>query len=318
MSPAAGGGKSLTCMDLYLMSPPHPQWAIRARANFRSREAAPVDALVARQEWLALARAIEQLGGTVVALESPSPELTGMPYAAECGQVVAREGKAPLFLLPRMAHPHRQGEREHWERLARAMGMEVADPGEGTWEAQGDVAHFDGCTLLFHGGRTDRTGMEAARRLMEAAGALPEVLEVEVHEPAFHGNMALLAVPTVNRMLVCPSVVAPSSMQALRNRFGDRLIEVSEDEIRCYATNALPVGRTLLTPSVAPEWVLRLFSEAGMEIRSLSMKELCEKGGGASRCLVSWATVPEGSVRIPEENRLAHVAARIESEGGER
>ncbi len=306
-------------VDLFLMSPPHPQWAIRARANFRSREAAPVDARTARREWLALALAIERLGGTVVALEAPSPELTGMPYAAECGQIVPREGRAPLFILPRMAHAHRRAERDHWERLARAMGMACADPGAGTWEAQGDVAHFDGCTLLFHGGRTDRAGMEGARRLMEEAGALGEVLEVEVREPAFHGNMALLAVPAVDRMLVCPSVVSPASMAALRRRFGaERLIEVSEDEIRNYATNALPVGRTLLTPSVAPERVLRLLSEAGMEICSLSMKELCEKGGGASRCLVSWAAVPEGSVHLPEENRLSSVARSIESAGGER
>jgi hypothetical protein len=51
-------------VDLYLMSPPHPEWALRARANFRSQKAEPVDPRLARQEWLALARAIEALGGT--------------------------------------------------------------------------------------------------------------------------------------------------------------------------------------------------------------------------------------------------------------
>ena len=79
-------------MDLFLMSPPGRTWALRGRANFRSREAAPADARGARREWLTLARHIEARGGTVVALPSPSDALTGMPYAAECGQVVAREG----------------------------------------------------------------------------------------------------------------------------------------------------------------------------------------------------------------------------------
>src|SRR5262249_41585782 len=91
-------------IDLYLMSPPGAGWSLRGRANFRSREAAAVDARAARREWLNLAEAIEARGGTVVALASPSAELTGMPYAAECGHVVASCRDAPpKFLLPRMA-----------------------------------------------------------------------------------------------------------------------------------------------------------------------------------------------------------------------
>src|SRR3954463_14435991 len=98
-------------LDLYLMSPPSPGWALRGRANFRSREAPPVDAARARREWLALAEAIEAHGGTVVALPPPSDELTGMPYAAECGHIVSNVDGAPIFLLPRMASPHRKPER---------------------------------------------------------------------------------------------------------------------------------------------------------------------------------------------------------------
>jgi hypothetical protein len=46
----------------------------------------------------------------------------------------------------------------------------------------------------------------------------------------------------------------------------------------------------------------------------LQMRELCEKAGGASRCLVSIARVPPGAVHIPDETRLASVRARIEQE----
>lgn len=86
------------------MSPPSRGWALRGRANFRSREAPQVDAARARMEWLALAEAIEARGGTVIALEPPSNDLTGMPYAAECGHVVASANDAgpPTFLLPRI------------------------------------------------------------------------------------------------------------------------------------------------------------------------------------------------------------------------
>nr|BDT38083.1 arginine deiminase-related protein [Myxococcus sp. MH1] len=297
-------------MELFLMSPPGRGWALRGRNNFRSREAPQVDARKARREWLALARAIEARGGTVVALTSPLELLTGMPYAAECGQVVAREGRAPWFVLPRMMSDHRRAEREHWASLARRMGFEVVDPGVGIWEAHGDVAHFDGVTLLFWGGRTTLEGLEAAARWFPG-----EVVRVQVREPAFHGNMALLPLPAVDRMLVCPEVIAPESFARLRERFGDaRLLVVTEDEIRRYATNGLPLGRELLAPSVVPGSVRARLEALGMRVVSLDMGELCEKGGGSSRCLVSRAVVEDGAVSIPDEARLAAVARDIEAD----
>ncbi|NTX02803.1 dimethylarginine dimethylaminohydrolase family protein [Myxococcus sp. CA040A] len=297
-------------MELFLMSPPGRGWALRGRNNFRSREAGQVDARKARREWLELARAIEARGGTVVALSSPSELLTGMPYAAECGQVVAREGAAPGFVLPRMMSAHRQAEKEHWASLARRMGFEVVEPGEGIWEAHGDVAHFDGATLLFWGGRTTLEGLEAASRWIPG-----EVVRVRVREPAFHGNMALLPLPAVDRMLVCPDVIAAESYALLRERFGEqRLLTVTEDEIRRYATNGLPVGRDLLAPSVVPEAVKARVEALGMGVVSLDMSELCEKGGGSSRCLVSRAWVDDGAVRIPDEARLSAVAKDIEAD----
>lgn len=293
------------------MSPPGPDWALRGRANFRSREAAQVDARAARREWLALAEAIEARGGTVAALYPPSADLTGMPYAAECGHVVMSGGR-PRFLLPNMAAPHRRGERAHWEALAGRMGLSPTDIGGGTWEAQGDVATFDGATLLFFGGRTDRAGMEAAARFFEG-----EVLRIEIREPAFHGNMALLPLPAADRLLVCHDVMSPGSRDALAARFGEaRLVPVSEEEIRSYATNGLPIGRSLLAPHLIPPRVADLVLAAGMEVVTLDMRELCEKAGGASRCLVSIASAPDGLVFVPEESRLPAIRERILREDG--
>lgn len=298
-------------IDLYFMSPPSAGWALRGRANFRSREAPQVDARAARREWLALAEAIEARGGTVVALYPPSDELTGMPYAAECGHV-AMIDQRPVFVLPNMASPHRRAERAWWEALAKDIGLATANVDAGIWEAQGDVTTFDGVTLLFFGGRTDLAGMEAASRFFEG-----EVIEVEIREPAFHGNMALLPLPEVDRVLACRAVIAPASYEALVARFGEaRIVEVSEEEIRSYATNGLPIGRDLLAPSVVPERVARLVTDLGMRVVPLSMRELCEKAGGASRCLVSHARVPEVLVRLREEHRLDRVRERIAKEDG--
>ncbi len=298
--------------DLYFMSPPGKSWALRGRANFRSREAEPVRPLRARKEWLTLARGIEDLGGTVVVLQARDETLTGMPYAAEAGHVLPpRAGETRFrFLLPRMLAPHRAREREEWGPFARALGFDVVEIEGGIWEAQGDVAELDGVTLLFYGGRTDRTGLEAARREMQG-----EILVLELRQPAFHGNMALLPLPAVDKMLLCPDVIVGDGVSELEQRFGkERLLFVTEEEIRSYATNGLPVGNAWLTPSVVPERVRSMVVDAKMRVIPIAMRELCEKAGGASRCLVCCAPGAGAAIDVPKEHRLGSVAQQIDAE----
>ena len=120
----------------------------------------------------------------------------------------------------------------------------------------------------------------------------------------------------VDRLVVCPEVMAPESHALLVKRFGaHRLFTVTEEEIRRYATNGLPVGRDLLAPSVVPSRVCQWVEAQGLRVVSLPMPELTEKGGGSSRCLVSRASVDPARVSIPEEYRLSAVAKDIVSDG---
>ncbi len=299
--------------DLYFMSPPSRGWKLRGRANFRSRDAGEVDATLARREWLALAERIEALGGVVCAVESPDDALSGLPYAAEAGHPLPpTRGGSPRFVLPRMAARHRRLERDVWGRVMRELQFDVLDlPEDVVWEGQGDVAWFRDVTLMFFGGRTTKAGHDAAREFFSG-----EILELQLREPAFHGNMALLPLATLDRMLVCPDVILGDGLAQLEARFGkERIWTVSEDEIRCYATNGLPVGDHWVVPTVAPKRVTDRVAEAGMQVVALPMAELCEKAGGASRCLA--CVFPGGSsyVAVPESYRLATVAERIRRDG---
>jgi len=299
----------MAAVDLYLMSPPGPGWALRGRANFRSEDAAAVNPAQALVEWIALADAIVARGGRVVCLLPPDDSsLTGLPYAAECGQIVAPRvsGERASFLLPNMKPAHRQGERALWKDAAEAMGLATVDV-DGTWEAQGDVAYFRETPILFFGGRTtERGARDAARRLAKTAR---DVLFVEIHEPAFHGNMALLPLPHADRALVCPDVLGGGSLVRLESVFGaGSLLHVSVEEVRSYATNGLPVGADVLAPDVTPARVQELLRSLGLSVVPLTMRELCEKGGGAARCLVSHARLEESSFRLPA--RLDYLALR--------
>lgn len=289
-------------MDLYFMSPPHAEWCLRGRANFKSRKAGEVDALKAQREWLQVAEGIEALGGKVVVLP-PSSELTGLPFAAEAGHPLPpiAKGGAPRFLLPRMKAEHRQGEAALWADLVRRLGFEAIELAEGVWEGQGDVASFDGATLLFWGGRTDLKGMHAAKAHISG-----EILELNIWEPAFHGNMAVLPLERADAMLVCADVLHEDSLALLEARVGrDRMHFVTEEEMQCYATNGLVVGDTVLCPSILPQRVRKLIERDGYKVVELGMTELCEKAGGAARCLSCVFTDAPSSIEIPDELGLA-------------
>jgi N-dimethylarginine dimethylaminohydrolase len=295
-------------MDLYFMSPPPAGWSLRGRANFRSRAAAEVDAAGARLEWLTLAERIESLGGTVVVLEPTDDTLSGLPYAAEAGHPLPplKPGGKPRFILPRMKPEHRRGEKDRWAPFVTELGFEVIELGVGIWEGQGDVASFDGCTLLFWGGRTDRVGEQAARAHFSG-----EVIELEIREPAFHGNMGALPLAHADTLMACADVLEDDALAVLEARFGkDRMHLVSEEEIRLYATNGLPIGDTVLCPSIVPERVRKVMERSGMKVDLLPMPELCEKAGGASRCLVAtFEAAPP--LQIPEAFTLRAAAERI-------
>lgn len=289
--------------ELFLMSPPGPNWQLRGRANFRSGDAKQVSAAAAFQEWLSLARAIEDAGGRVLVL--PSEEgMTGLPYCAEAGHALPPEGTdpRPRFLLPRMWAEHRAREREVWQPFVEALGFRVIDGGAGHWEGQGDVGYFRQTAMLFFGGRTDAEGHAAYR------SHFPEdALTIEIRQPAFHGNVALLAIDDCDCIVVCPSLLVGDAMEKLEQRFGaDALVTISEEEAKGYATNALPLGSRLIAPSIAPGRVLGELETRGMRVVSLTMRELCEKAGGASRCLV--CRIPAALAGLLDSDALAAVA----------
>jgi N-dimethylarginine dimethylaminohydrolase len=289
-------------MDLFFMSPPHPEWSLRGRANFRSKGAAEVDATRAMREWLTLAEGIESLGGTVVVLPPGDAELTGLPYAAEAGHPLPplTPGGKPRFVLSRMKVAHRQREHELWAPFLERLGFEIIRLEEGIWEGQGDVATFDGATFLFYGGRTDVVGMHAAKQHFGG-----EVVELVVWEPAFHGNMAILPLQNA-AVLVCADVLQEDSLAMLEARVGrDRMHFVSCEEMKLYSTNGLPVGDTVLCPSILPQRVRGMMEKEGMRVAELAMPELCEKAGGASRCLVCRFDDAPSTIQIPDASRLS-------------
>lgn len=293
-------------MDLFLMSPPHPSFRLVGRAN-PSSATPEVDAASARAEWTAVARAIEARGGKVAVL-APREDLVELPFASDAGHPLpARDpGAKPRFLLSRMKPEHRRAEGDAWGPFVERLGFEAIAVERGTWEGQGDVVTFGRHTFLFYGGRTDREGLDAARVHFDG-----EVTPIEIEAPASHGNMAVLAIPHVRRLIVCADLVQDDSLALLEARVGrDRMHFVSSEEIQRFATNLIALGNALLAPSILPSRVRQLLARDGLEIVDVPMPELCEKAGGAARCLVCHVPDAPDTLTIPDDASIDAALAR--------
>lgn len=288
------------------MSPPPSSWRLLPRNDPRIKAAGEVDPALARAEWLALARAIEGLGGRI-AVQPPRDALVGMPFASEAGHPLPPKspGAKRRFLLPRMKQEHRQPERDVWAEFVTRLGFEAIDVGAGLWEGQADVAKLGDRTFLFWGVRTDREGAEAAREHFEG-----ETLLVELWEPAHHGNIALLPLGGTHSVLVCADVVDDDSLANLEARCGrDRVHFTSEDEMHHHAMNLVVIGDTVLAPEVLQPRVRKILDKHGLTIVDLELSELCDKAHGASRRFVCRVEDADDIVVPPDLTLEAYVAA---------
>ena len=273
----------------YLLSPPPARWHLRGAANFRSAAREATSPRRALEEWLALAEAIDELGGAVVVLPAPDvdPPLTGLPYAANHGAFFPRRG---AFRLAHMAAPHRGGESPV---VAHFVERELGLPVEATaaaWEGQADITTLGPEKLVLSWGV--RTEAAACDELIAHLPEATDVLSVELRAPFFHGDTCVSAIPlTAGRglLLVHEGALVDATLGTLEMFAGSdyALVPVSEADALAYACNGLAVDRTVLMPEGVSDALCARLEVDGLRVRTLSFRELFGKGGGGPRCLVN-------------------------------
>ncbi len=281
--------------ELFLMSYPRWDWAIRGGANFKSQQthATRPSPRAALQNWLDIADAITRAGGHVLVMPpSPDRNLTGLPYTAEAGLFTRTPDGAPAFLLPRLTPPHRRDEALVVSGFVHALGWSVRSP-QARWEAQGDALRLDDRRMIHTSGHGPmaRTEAEAYPELADAL--TPHHLHLRfIAEPWFHGN-TLLAIFWDARthqpaLLVCAEALAPGELERLRAFAPDALLlPITREASLGYATNALQVGRTVIAPAGLPREILAFWERLGLQTVELELHELFHRGGGAAVCLTN-------------------------------
>jgi N-dimethylarginine dimethylaminohydrolase len=297
------------------MSPPRRDWGVRGRANVFAA-ANPVDVDVdrgaaARADWLLLATAIEEAGGSVVVVDNDGDHdgdgdggdatLTGLPYTAEAGVCgVDPDDGAGVFILPRLTPPHRRGEAAVVAPVVARLGLRAVTLDESVrFEGQGDVlriggddaARFVATAGVGRWARTDERAYAAVERLLPGPS-----LALSFHaDPWFHGNTFLGSWSRAGDVVVvvCDEALRGDGAAALR-RFvdGARVLAITPDETLSYATNALQVQDTVLAPAPhagrgVPDRVVDAWRALGLQVRFLALPTLFGRGGGAAVCLTN-------------------------------
>ncbi len=197
--------------------------------------------------------------------------------ATDYGLIVLRPGK-----------PNRVAEGAHHGSFGIHLGIptlgEIVAPG--TTEA-GDIVWLDSKTLLIgHGYRTNASGIEQIRRLLE-----PKGVEV-ISAPLPYGPgpsaclhlMSLISLLNEDTALVDLPWLAVETVELLKAR-GFRLVEIDYTERDTLACNVLALGENRLLALEENVRTNDRLRQAEFDVRTFPGRELCINGSGGPTCL---------------------------------
>jgi N-dimethylarginine dimethylaminohydrolase len=261
-----------------------------------------VDRALAIAQWERMRDLLRERGLRVVVVP-PHAAHPGLVYPANAG---LRHGD--VFVLSNLI-PTRAGEQPIYRDAIEPLGLRCATI-SARFEGEADLFPA-GNALLFTHGRIRRQrfvprlgwppwkriyGFRSDPRALDEIEALApfgkDVVRVElVDERYYHGDTCLCSFgPGRAFLLAYTKVLHPASAAGLRLRFGDRLLEIGDEDAAIYAANSFAFdadGESLL---VMPAGVsARLADEVrarGARVVRADVSEFHKKGGGSVKCMI--------------------------------
>ena len=261
-----------------------------------------VDRELAIAQWRRMRETLEGLGVRVHVI-APDPELPGLVYPANAGVM-----RAGAFVLSNLT-PTRSGEQAVYARALEELGI-TPERIEARFEGEADLFPCGDDWIFTHGRIEEqrfvpRLGWPPWRRVYGFRSdpkALDEVtarapvggssVRIELTDEAFyHGDTCLCSFgPGRTSLLAYLPVLAPASRDRLRNRYGQRIVELSDADAAIYAANAfaLDVGGqpTLVMPDGISDSLRARIADHGAEIVTVDVSEFYKKGGGSVKCMI--------------------------------
>ncbi|HEV3021403.1 MAG TPA: arginine deiminase-related protein [Pirellulales bacterium] len=254
-----------------LMCPPD-YYGIEYEINPWMSRSRPSDSVAANRQWSELRLLLERAGARISTME-PIAGLPDLVFTANAALIYRSTA-----LLAHFRHPQRQGEEPIDAAWFAGHGFEVVrPPGEVYFEGAGD-ALFCGDTLF--AGYRIRSDAQGHQRIGELLGC--RVIPLELVD-GYYYHLDTCFCPLADGLAIYyPSAFDDYGRRVLPELVGE-LIEVTDDEARRFACNAVVVGRTVVTNTGCTRLHCELRAR-GLEAWETPLDEFV-KAGGSAKCL---------------------------------
>ena len=262
----------MTNQEPHILMCPPDYYGIEYEINPWMSRHRQADQALAMEQWNALRRLLIDIGAEISLLE-PVQGLPDLVFTANAALIFQSRA-----VLSQFRHPQRQQEQPHNETWLSAAGFTVEPAPEGTcFEGAGD-ALFCGDTLFAgYRIRSDATGHQKIGELLDC-----RVIPLELVDPYFYHIDTCFCPLAAGKALYFPPAFDEYGQRVLAELV-DELIEVSAEEARRFACNAVVVGDTVVTNTGCVKLHAQLKSR-GFHPHEIPLDEFV-KAGGSAKCL---------------------------------
>jgi N-dimethylarginine dimethylaminohydrolase len=258
-------------MPRILMCPPD-YYGIEYEINPWMSRQRQSDRAEAIQQWAALKGLLEAAGATIDLLP-PQPGLPDLVFTANAALIYCRTA-----VMARFRHSQRQGEVPFDEAWLRAAGFETRHvPDDLHFEGAGDALY---CGDTLFAGYRIRSHALGHQQIGAMLGC--RVIPVELVDPYYYHLDTCFCPLASGRAIYFPPAFDDYGRTALKAHVPE-LIEVTADEARRFACNAVVVGRAVITNTGCPQ-LHESLRNRGFDPRETLLDEFV-KAGGSAKCL---------------------------------
>lgn len=230
------------------------------------------DHATAVQQWNDLRRTLARSGARIELL-SPVDGLPDLVFTANAALIYGQRA-----ILSRFRHEQRQGEEDHDAGWLRGNGFTVGLLPDGHFfEGAGD-ALFCGDTLF--AGYRMRSDAGSHQLVGELIGH--RVIPLELVDPHYYHLDTCFCPLAADVAAYFPGAFDDYGLRALAEHV-DKLIEVTEQEAKSFACNAVVVGERVTTNTGCPRFHDAL-AASGFKPQATPLSEFV-KAGGSAKCL---------------------------------
>lgn len=237
----------------------------------RSRQS---DRELTQDQWRNLYRLLQDQLKVEVPLIEPQKGLPDMVFTANAGLVIGNK-----FVVSRFRHEVRQGEAPYFDNWFRVRGYEVFELGEKEYfEGEGDMLL---CGDFLFAGYHIRSDISSHQKVADIVGF--EVLSLELTNEWFYHLDTCFCPLAPDMALFYPGGFDSYALKVLEHHIGT-LIEVSDEEAKRFACNAIVIGKNVVMNDGCPVTRKKLES-SGFSVFETPLGEFI-KAGGSTKCLV--------------------------------